>query len=482
MSFSQEEMDGALRRARIAQQAWAALPLSARLAPIRALRSALAVDPKPLAEVVANEIGKSRFEAISTEILPTAEVCRFLLDRAAALLAPRREVMRGTMPFSGSAVIQHLPWGVVAILVPWNYPLFLAAGPTLNALAAGNAVALKASPRAKETVAAFVQKLWDAGFPRDLVVALDSSDDAGRALTASALIDKIVFTGGSSTGRSVLAAAAKNLVPATIELSGFDSVFVLRDANVKLAADAVTFGVRLNGGRTCICPRRVFVDETVADDFIGQLKERLTRLKLSAPMDPQTLREADAFAEKLRATPGAQMLVERRAGEKEKALVLTGGTEVLAAAQGNFLPAIVVTKVKDAEDAMRLERESPYALGGSVFSQNVDTAVALASRLRAGIIGINECVVQAAEAALPFGGTGESGYGVRGGDEGLMEMTRPQSLAIARGTFRPHHVAESEAEDFVLALLRARHSGSWLARIKGWIDYAREGIAWKPPK
>lgn len=481
MAFSPDEMDSALRRARVAQHTWAALPLSARLAPVRRLRSRLGEDPKPLADVVAKEIGKTRYEALGAEVLPVAEVCRFLLDRAGRLLTPRREVLRGTMPFTGSAIVHHVPWGVVAILVPWNYPLMLAAGPTLNALVAGNAVVLKASPRAKDTVVAFAQWLWDAGFPRDLVPVLDSSDDAGRTLVASPLIDRIVFTGSSRTGRAVLTAAAQNLVPATIELSGYDAVYILRDANVKLAADAVTFGLRINGGRTCICPRRVFVEEPVADAFIGLLKERLTKLKLLAPMDPQTLREADELAAKLRAA-GAQPLNERRAGDADKAIAVLGGTAALAAAQGNFVPAIVIAKVKDAEEALRLEQAAPYALGGSVFSQNIETALALASRTRAGIIAINECVAQGGEAALPFGGTGESGYGVRGGDEGLMEMTRPQALAIARGTFRPHHVAEVEAEEFVLALLRARHSRSWLARVKGWIDFAREGIAWRPPK
>ena len=480
-AFNSQSMEETLRRARIAQLSWADKPLKERLIPISRLRSRLASEGGKLADVVAREIGKTRFEAIGAEVLPTAEACAFLMNRAPALLAPRRETFRGTMPLTGSAVVRHLPWGVVALLVPWNYPLFLCAGSALNALAAGNAVVMKPSPRAKETVAAFAEWLYQAGIPPELAPVLDSSDDAGRALVASPLINRIVFTGSSKTGRSVLMAAAQNLVPATIELSGFDAVYVLRDANIKLAADAVTFGLRLNAGRTCICPRRVFVEENVAPEFITLLSQKLTNRKLLAPMDKQTLKEADELAAKLNAIPGVSVLNARQSGDAEKAVAVSGGPDALAAAQGNFVPAVIVSKVRDADEALRLDAASPYALGASIFTASSQIAIALSARMRPGMIAVNECLTPAAEAALPFGGAGESGYGVRSGVEGLMEMTRPQTLAFARGTFRPHHLAGSEAEGFIQALLRARHSGSFFGRLKGWIDFGVEGIKWRPP-
>ena len=468
-----------LQKARIAQSAWSSKPLSERLAPIVKLRARLASEPKTLAEVIAKEIGKTRYEAIAAEVLPVAEICAFLLDRAPRLLQPRREVLRGTMPFAGTAVVQHVPWGVVAVLVPWNYPLFLAAGPVLHALVAGNAVVMKASPRAKETVRAFGEWLWEAGVPQELAPVLDSSDDTGRALVASPLIDKINFTGSSQTGRAVLTAAARNLVPATVELSGCDAVFILRDADIKLAVAAVAFGLRLNAGRTCICPRRVFVEKPVAVQFCEDLGSRLSSHKLLAPMDPQTLTEADALAVKLAATPGVKNLNGRHTGDPDHALVFQGGPEALAIAQGNFVPAVVVTEVQSEDEAIMLNSASPYALGASIFTRLPSSALRVASRLKPGLIAINECVAPAAEAALPFGGTGESGYGVRAGDEGLLDMTRPQVLAFARGSFRPHHDAGSEAENLVLALLRARHAGSWFSRVGAWMDYVVEGIKWR---
>jgi aldehyde dehydrogenase (NAD+) len=481
MSSIPGELETVLQRARVAQLEWAARPLAQRLIPVAALRARLAVEPAGLAEIVAREIGKTRFEAIAAEVLPTAEVCAFLLNRAPRLLAPRREALRGTMPFSGTALVRHQPWGVVALLVPWNYPLFLCASSALNALVAGNAVVLKASPRAKATVQALAEWLWQAGIPRDLLPVLDSSDDTGRMLTASPHIDKIIFTGSSRTGRAVLSAAAQNLVPATMELSGCDAVYVLRDADIKLAAAAVSFGARLNAGRTCICPRRVFVEEPVAAEFIQRLSERLTTRALISPMDPQTLKEADDLAARLESTPQTKSLNNRQPGDARKALLYEGGAAALRVTQGNFVPAIVVARVPDLQEALRLDGECGYALGASIFSRNLRAAEAVAGKLRAGLIAINECVAPAGEASLPFGGAGESGYGVRGGDEGLLDMTRPQSLAYARGTYRPHHDAEDEAENLILALLRARHGSSWLGRLKGWFDYAIEGIKWKPP-
>ena len=476
----QATLEDTLRRARLAQIEWAAKPLHDRLLPIAGLRARLAREGEKLADVVADEIGKTRFEALGAEILPTAETCEFLIKRGPGLLAPRREPFRGTVPFSGSATVRHLPWGIVALLVPWNYPLFLCAGSALNALAAGNAVVMKPSPRAKETVAAFAQWLYDAGIPPELAPVLESSDEMGKALVASPLINRIVFTGSSKTGRSVLTAAAQNLVPATVELSGFDAVFVLADANLNLAADAVSFGVRINAGRTCICPRRVFVESAVAAEFTRSLSQKLTARKLLAPMDPQTLREADELAAKLNTIPGVSVLNGRKMGDAEKAIAVSGGPDAQLAAQGNFVPAVVVTQVKDSDEALRLDASTQYALGASIFTENSRTAYAIASKLRSGMIAVNECLTPAAEAALPFGGSGESGYGVRSGVEGLMEMTRPQTLAFSRGTYRPHHVAESEAEALILALLRARHSGSLFSRLKGWCNYAIEGIKWKP--
>ena len=481
MSIPSSDLDGTLKRARAAQLAWSVLPLSERLRPIANFRARLAEEPNGLAEVVAEEIGKTRFEALGAEVLPLAEACAFLIRRAPKLLAPRRETLCGTMPFSGVGYVHHLPWGIVASLVPWNYPLFLCGGPALNALAAGNAIVMKPSPRAKKTVGAFAEWLYAAGIPKDLAPVLESSDEMGRQLTASPLIDRIIFTGSSATGRAVLTAAAKNLVPATVELSGFDAVFVIDDADVKLAAAAVSFGVRFNAGRTCVCPRRVFVDKRVSAEFVSLVSERLTKRRLPEPMDPQTLREADELAAKLDATPNTRSLNGRKHGDANTALAVLGGREALNAAQGNFVPALVVMEVANSDEALSLEQESPYALGASIFTRSPHRADAIATHLRSGMVAVNECIAPAGEAALPFGGAKESGYGVRSGIEGLMEMTRPQAVAFARGTFRPHHDAGPEAEQFLLELLKARHSGSFFGRLKGWMRYAVEGAKWKPP-
>ena len=471
------DLDSILHAARAAQLAWAELPLRARLKPIAALRTRLAREPSGLADVVAKEIGKSRFEALAAEVIPTAEACAFLVERAETILKPRRETQRGVMPFAGSAVVRHVPWGVVALLVPWNYPLFLCAGSALNALAAGNAVVMKPSPRAKETVGSFAQWLYDAGVPRELAPVLESSDDMGRALSASPLIHRIVFTGSSKTGRAVLAAAAQNLVPVTLELSGYDAVHVMNDADVELAASAVAFGVRLNAGRTCVCPRRVFVVRGAAEAFTARLAEKLSRLELLSPMDPQTLREADALAERL-STHGGRSLNGRKPGDALKALVYAGGSDTLAAAQGNFVPAVIVAAVESAAEGLRMDAASKYGLGASIFTRSKQKALELASKLPPGMIAINECVMPAGEAALPFGGANESGYGVRSGVEGLLEMTRPQTLGFAQGSFRPHHLAGDETTDLLTALLRARHSAGFFGRMKGWVDYGVETVKW----
>jgi aldehyde dehydrogenase (NAD+) len=165
-------------------------------------------------------------------------------------------------------------------------------------------------------------------------------------------------------------------------------------------------------------------------------------------------------------------------GDATKALLVAGGPDVLAAAQGNFVPAVVLTSVKDSAEALALDARSGYALGASIFTRSAAAGMALAGKLRPGMIAVNECVVPAGEAALPFGGSGESGYGVRSGVEGLLEMTRPQTLGISTAGFRPHHFAGDETTGLLLALLRARHARGFVARLKGWLDYGLESVKW----
>jgi acyl-CoA reductase-like NAD-dependent aldehyde dehydrogenase len=248
------------------------------------------------------------------------------------------------------------------------------------------------------------------------VRVLPAEDEAGRAALAAGP-DKVLLTGSAATGRAVLRDAAGRLIPVTAELSGCDALFVLPGADLERVARAIRFGLTLNGGATCIAPRRVFVPRGLAHE----LEERLT------------------------------------------------------AAVAGSVPVTVVPVASSAE-ALELAARSPYALGASVFGPE-RAARALAGRVRAGVVTINDVIVPTADPRLPFGGRGASGFGVTRGAEGLLELTAVKAVAVRRGRWLPH-LEERAPEDgeILRALLALDHAPRWQDRLTSASALARAAV------
>jgi acyl-CoA reductase-like NAD-dependent aldehyde dehydrogenase len=243
----------------------------------------------------------------------------------------------------------------------------------------------------------------EAGLPDGVLGLLPEEPEAARQAIALGM-DKVLLTGSAATGRDVLAQLAPHLTPATMELSGDDAVFVLPGADLDRLVRAVRFGTTLNGGATCIAPRRVF-----------------------APRD---------LAERLR--------------------------EPLAPTGVDLVP------VTGPAQALREAARSPYALGAAVFGPERQ-ALALAAQVRAGVVVINDVIVPTADPRLPFGGRGESGYGVTRGAEGLLELTVPKVVAVRRGRRRPPHLEAPHPGDADLfrAFLALAHGRGFGDRLRG---------------
>lgn len=386
----------ALDRVRQAAQAWRETPVQARLSIVHRARRIIAGD----AVALASTLGALRppADTLVSEVLPLLEAARFLEREAPALLAPRRLGRRGrpTWLAGVASEVRREPCGVVLIVGPANYPLFLPGVQLLQALVAGNGVCVKPALGFAAPVQALCQTLRRAGLPEFLVVVLDDSVAAGQDAVRAGF-DRIVLTGSAETGRAVLRAAADTLTPCTMELSGDDPVFVLAGADLPLAAACIGYGTRLNDGRTCIAPKRVFAPAGLAP--------ALERLLADACPSP---------------------------------------------------PPIV--PVRDEEDALRQAARSPYALGAAIFGPE-PTARSLAARVNAGCVLINDVIVPSADPRLPFGGRGRSGFGVTRGAEGLLEMTVLKSIAGRRGRFRPHLDPPRRTDDaFFAALISVLHA------------------------
>jgi acyl-CoA reductase-like NAD-dependent aldehyde dehydrogenase len=257
---------------RAVQARWALTPIRERLRVVRELRHLIAENANALAVAAGAVSGRPLAEKLVSEVLPLADACRWLERNAGRVLFPRRCGKRGR-PFWLQGVsfeVQRQPLGVVLVIAPGNYPLFLPAVHSLHALIAGNAALLKPAPGTRDVALAFSNLAQGAGLDPALLTILPESVEAARHAIADG-VDKVIFTGSSENGREVLSTLVGTNTPAVMELSGQDAVLVLADADLELVVRALRFGTRLNAGETCIAPRRLVVVQSIADDLLARL-------------------------------------------------------------------------------------------------------------------------------------------------------------------------------------------------------------------
>lgn len=462
-------------------QAWAALPVTARLSAIRALRHRIAAEAPTLA-ATAMRPGMSAADIMVAEVLPLLAACRFLERRAARILAERRpdRFGRPLWLIGTSLSVRRIPFGHVLVIGPANYPLLLPGIQALQALVAGNVVQLKPAPGWAAPLVLLARWLVEAGLPPGCCIVLDDSAAAATQAIAAG-VDHVVLTGGAETGRRVLADLAPRLVPATMELSGRDAMLVLAGADIEVAAQAALFGLRFNAGRTCIAPRRIIVTRAAEPAFVARLAALLDACP-ALPIDPALLPAAQAIL----AAVSGRVLGRIPASDIEMPplVIEADGTEPWVAAD-LFLPLAALLVVEDAAGAVTAANAGPYALGAVVFGPT-PAAIECARRLRAGCVVVNDMVVPTADPRLPFGGGRDSGFGVTRGAEGLLEMTRVQACIVrARPSVLHLQPLAAGAEALVAALLRLAygHAGGRIAAARAaWrATYKAQAGEGEPP-
>jgi aldehyde dehydrogenase (NAD+) len=355
----------------------------------------------------------------------------------------------------------------------------------LHALVAGNGVLIKPAEGCQQVTRKLAELCVQCGVPSDLVQVLGSSLEAGKQAMALG-VDHVVMTGSSGSGRRVLEQAIGHLSSATVELSGCDSVFVLASADLDRVADLLRFGIRLNGGATCIAPRRVFVLESMLDRFMQKLKQRLDPpggLPWSTWLSVSSFGQLEPLVQEAIAQ-GASMAIPWRQGVRRppslepdgvpKEWVSTGPIVLQGVRPGMsiysldiFAPLLSIVPVRDIEQAIVFNESCEYGLCASIFGLESE-AERLVSRIRAGSILVNDMVVPTADARLPFGGRGESGFGVTRGEEGLLEMTNSQVISFKRGKWLPHSDLPQEGDEQLLdGVLQFQYGRGWKIRMSG---------------
>ena len=480
------ECSEAISTARSIQPVWARLPLTDKLYLVRKLRHLVAEHAEELASAAVRAWSRPVSEVLSSEVVPLAEAYRFLEQSAGEILSPVC-LNRWKNPlwlWGTRSELHREPYGVVLIIGPGNYPLFLPGVQMLQALVAGNAVLVKPGQEGTAAIRVLCRLMAKAGFPKDLVTILPESDAAARAAIASRP-DKVVFTGSAATGRLILAQLAQQLTPVTLELSGSDAVIIRADADVDLAVRALVFGLRLNRGATCISPKRVFVAIHLAPLLETRLAAALTESAAKLPISSAAETGcATGFAgERLRClvdealSMGAHLVAGDLDSQiaADEPIVLAGvPAEAEILQQDIFGPFLSIVPVKNDRQAIQMANNSPFGLGACIFSRDETAARILAGELNAGVVTINDLIIPTADARVPFGGRGSSGFGITRGAEGLLELSRPKVVTLTKGSYRPAlEPSEPWHQQLFQAYVRAAHGAGITNRMAAVADMIR---------
>jgi acyl-CoA reductase-like NAD-dependent aldehyde dehydrogenase len=434
-----EDVAAAVQRCREAATWWRELGEPARRSRLQTWRGYLVKHTDELATLMHAENGKPLDDAVLEVTIAIAH-----LDWAAGharKVLGRRRVTPGVLAANHSATLEYLPFGVVGVIGPWNYPVHTPMGSISYALAAGNAVIFKPSEYTP-AVGKWLVDSFAAVVPEQPVLQLVTGLGATGAALCTAGVDKLAFTGSAATGKRVMASCAENLTPCVVECGGKDALIVAADADLDQAADQTVWGAMTNGGQTCAGVERVYVEAAVYDAFTAKVAAQAAKLRTGADNHasygaitmPGQLgiiaRHIDAaLADGGRALVGGSDSVH--APFVDPVVLVDVPDDSVAVTEETFGPTMVITKVASIDEAVAKANSGTYGLGASVFSEK--NGQQIAERIDAGMVSINSVLTYATIPGLPWGGTKDSGFGRIHGPDGLREFAR--SRAITRERF-----------------------------------------------
>jgi len=432
----EEEVRAAVAGARSAQPAWQELGIGKRLQVLRRFQTLLQEKKADVARLITQEAGKPYVESLLTEVLVVLDATQFLIANARGLLRDQRIGHANLVMKAKRGRVRREPYGVIGIISPWNYPFNIPATEGLAALAAGNAVVVKPSEFTSLSALELQALLRTAGVPEDIFQVLVGAGAMGAAL-ANSQIDKLIFTGSVASGKKVAQAAAARLLPVVLELGGKDPMLVLDDADLEVASSAAVWGAFVNAGQTCLSVERCYVHRSLYEPFLAKVVEKTGKLRVGNGLDPETEVGPMIHERQLQ-------LVESQVDEAlaHGACVLTGGKrlsqlgpnfyaptvitgvthEMRLMREETFGPVLPVVPFDSDEEAVRLANDSEFGLAASIWTRNRARGEAIATRLQAGTVMVNDVISCYGISEAPHGGVKASGLGRTHGRFGLEEM------------------------------------------------------------
>lgn len=440
---SQAQVAQAIAAARAAQPAWAARPDSERKALMMKVAEVIKANAPYLSEWVTKEQGKP-LGGVGPDQVPGARFelwgCEVWTQVPASLDLPVEVVFEDE---TRRDEVHRKPFGVIAAIAPWNWPLMIAIWQIIPSIRSGSTVVIKPSEYTTIGTLELVRLISEV-LPKGVINTVSGAGEVGAFLTSNPGIDKIMFTGSARTGSRIAEAAARNMVPTTMELGGNDAAIVLPDADPKAIAMGLFWGAFINMGQTCACAKRLYVHESIFDQTVQALKELAQAMPMGNGMDDgmamgpiQNKMQYDKVVDLVESAKKAGATIvcggqpKGGAGYFYPLTLVTGlqdGARLVDEEQ--FGPVLPIIKYRDLDQAVASANRLSAGLGASVWSSDVERAKEVASRIQAGTVWINQHGM--IHPMVPFGGIKGSGYGVEFGVEGLKSVTRPQVISIKK--------------------------------------------------
>jgi aldehyde dehydrogenase (NAD+) len=436
------DIDLAVKAARQAFESgpWSRMNASDRGRLLHRLADAVEANRDELARLESLDSGKPYADSLNIDLPLTVKCYRYYAGWA-------DKVHGKTIPIDGNyfCYTRHEPIGVVGQIIPWNFPLLMQAWKWGPALACGNTVVLKPAEQTPLTALRVARLAQEVGFPDGVVnVVPGFGPTAGAALAGHMDVDKVAFTGETTTGRVVMTAAAQsNLKRVSLELGGKSPNIVFADADLDAAVEGAYFGLFFNQGQCCVAGSRLFVEEAVYDEFVRRVTAKARARKVGDPFEPGVEQGPQVSQEQFDKVMGYIA-----AGQKDGAKCLVGGKRV--GSRGYFVeptvfadvrddmkiardeifgPVMSILKFKDVDEVIRRGNQTIYGLAAAVWTRDITRALRLSSALRAGTVWVN--CYDVFDAAAPFGGFKMSGIGREMGEYGLELYTEVKTVIMA---------------------------------------------------
>ncbi|AWG21113.1 succinate-semialdehyde dehydrogenase [Flavobacterium faecale] len=435
--MTEKQVDQAIDNANSTFSSWRKTSFKERATLIHKVADLMRTKKTELAKLITLEMGKV-FAQSEGEIDLSANILDYYADHAETFLADKK-----LNPDSGEAFVRSSPIGALFGVMPWNFPFYQVVRFAAPNIMAGNTILLKHASIVPQCAIAIEDLFKEAGAPEGLYTNLMISGKRSTGLVEDVRIKGISLTGSEGAGASMAEAAGKNLKRSVLELGGSDSFIILEDADIDKTVEMAILGRMNNNGQSCVASKRFIAVEAIADEFLEKFTAKIASLKVGDPMDANTQVGPLSSEEALQG-----LLDQVKRFEKAGAKVATGGKRAFE--EGAYMQPTLLTnlkrgeptfyeelfgpvasfyKVKDEQEAIDLANDSPFGLGGSIYTKDIERAIKIADQIDSGMIFINSPT--ASQPDLPFGGTKRSGYGRELSEQGIHEFINKKLIRVS---------------------------------------------------